>query len=81
MGICAGAGYTCNESINDHSIKAVGAVSMMNIGSMFRSGWSNNEKDADAPALEVPTSLWGFMERGHCFGLRLVRRFIGSARR
>ena len=48
MGICAGAGYTANAAINDHRIKAVGTVSMVNIGSMFRNGWENNIKDADA---------------------------------
>lgn len=48
MGICAGAGYTANAAINDHRIKAVGTVSMVNIGQMFRNGWENNVKDADA---------------------------------
>jgi len=53
MGICAGAGYTSNAAINDRRIKAVGTVSAVNIGSMFRNGWDNNIKDADAiPALE-----------------------------
>lgn len=48
MGICAGAGYTANAAINDHRIKAVGAVSAVNIGQMFRNGWTNNVKDVDA---------------------------------
>lgn len=48
MGICAGAGYTANAAINDRRIKAVGMVSAVNIGSMFRNGWENNVKDADA---------------------------------
>lgn len=48
MGICAGAGYTANAAINDHRIKAVGTVSMVNIGQMFRNGWENNVKDSDA---------------------------------
>ena len=48
MGICAGAGYTANAAINDHRIKAVGMVSAVNIGQMFRNGWENNVKDADA---------------------------------
>jgi fermentation-respiration switch protein FrsA (DUF1100 family) len=51
MGICAGAGYTANAAINDRRIKAVGTVSMVNIGSMFRNGWQNNVKDADATPL------------------------------
>ncbi|WP_317920598.1 alpha/beta hydrolase [Cupriavidus sp. TA19] len=53
MGICAGAGYTANAAINDRRIKAVGTVSAVNIGSMFRNGWDNNVKSADAiPLLE-----------------------------
>lgn len=54
MGICAGAGYTANAAINDRRIKAVGTVSAVNIGSMFRNGWGNNVKDAAAiPYLEA----------------------------
>ena len=54
MGICAGAGYTANAAINDRRIKAVGTVSAVNIGSMFRNGWTNTVKDADAtPLLEA----------------------------
>ncbi|ACI56197.1 Hydrolase of the alpha/beta superfamily-like protein [Rhizobium leguminosarum bv. trifolii WSM2304] len=48
MGICAGAGYTANAAIQDRRIKAVGTVSAVNIGSMFRNGWENTVKDADA---------------------------------
>lgn len=51
MGICAGAGYTCNAAINDPRIKAVGTVSAVNIGQMFRNGWDNSIKDADASPL------------------------------
>lgn len=54
MGICAGAGYTANAAMNDRRIKAVGMVSAVNIGSMFRNGWDNSIKDADAiPALQA----------------------------
>ena len=48
MGICAGAGYTANAAINDRRIKAVGTISMVNIGQMFRNGWLGDGKDADA---------------------------------
>jgi fermentation-respiration switch protein FrsA (DUF1100 family) len=48
MGICAGAGYTANAAINDPRIKAVGTVSLVNIGQMFRNGWTNDVADADA---------------------------------
>ncbi|MDV7612446.1 alpha/beta hydrolase [Acinetobacter baumannii] len=48
MGICAGGGYAANAAINDRRIKAVGTISAVNIGSMFRNGWENTVKDADA---------------------------------
>lgn len=48
MGICAGAGYSANAAIQDRRIKALGMVSAVNIGQMFRNGWDNNVKDADA---------------------------------
>jgi fermentation-respiration switch protein FrsA (DUF1100 family) len=50
MGICAGAGYTANAAINDRRIQAMGTVSAVNIGSMFRNRWDSNVKDADAIA-------------------------------
>ncbi|SDD66928.1 hypothetical protein SAMN05421538_102173 [Paracoccus isoporae] len=53
MGICAGAGYTANAAINDPRIKAVGTVSAVNIGQMFRNGWDGSVEDADAaPMIE-----------------------------
>lgn len=56
MGICAGAGYTANAAINDRRIKAVGTVSLVNIGQMFRNGWENDVKDADAlPYIQAGT--------------------------
>ena len=51
MGICAGAGYSANAAINDPRIKALGTVSMVNIGQMIRNGWDNSVKDADASPL------------------------------
>lgn len=48
MGICAGAGYSANAAINDRRIKALGMVSAVNIGQMFRNGWENTVKDVDA---------------------------------
>ena len=48
MGICAGAGYSANAAIQDRRIKALGMVSAVNIGQMFRNGWDNSIKDADA---------------------------------
>lgn len=48
MGICAGAGYSANAAIDDPRIKAVGTVSLVNIGQMFRNGWTGDTADADA---------------------------------
>lgn len=48
MGVCAGAGYTANAAIQDRRIKAIGTVSAVNIGSMFRNGWENNVKSIAA---------------------------------
>jgi fermentation-respiration switch protein FrsA (DUF1100 family) len=56
MGICAGAGYSANAAINDRRIKAVGTVSMVNIGQMFRNGFTNDVKSADAIPLLVAGS-------------------------
>lgn len=54
MGICAGAGYTANAAIQDRRIKAIGTVSAVNIGSMFRNGWENTVKSIDAlPLIEA----------------------------
>ena len=54
MGICAGAGYTANAAINDRRIKAIGTVSAVNIGQMFRNGWDGSVKDVDAmPLLDM----------------------------
>jgi hypothetical protein len=36
------------EAIDDRGIKAVGTVSAVNIGSMFRNGSDNNIKSTDA---------------------------------
>lgn len=54
MGICAGAGYTANAAIQDRRIKAIGTVSAVNIGSMFRNGWENTVQSIDAlPLIEA----------------------------
>lgn len=49
MGICAGAGYTVNAAIDDPRIKAVGTVSMVNIGQMFRNGWDSRSPTPTPP--------------------------------
>lgn len=50
-GICAGGGYSINAAINDQRIKAVGGISTVNIGAMYRNGWDGSVKDADALSL------------------------------
>lgn len=54
MGVCAGGGYAANAAISDRRIKALGTVSAVNIGAMFRNGWDGTVKSADAmPLLEA----------------------------
>lgn len=58
MGVCAGGGYTANAAMNDHRIKAVGMVSGVNIGAMFRNGWDGCQKPGDAfPLLEAGANV------------------------
>lgn len=40
FGIGAGGGYAISAAIGDRRIKAVGGVSIVNIGEMFRHGWN-----------------------------------------
>lgn len=51
MGVCAGGGYAANAAINDRRIKALGTVSAVNIGAMFRNGWEGTTPSADAAGL------------------------------
>ena len=51
MGVCAGGGYAANAAINDRRIKALGTVSAVNIGAMFRNGWDGTTPSADAMGL------------------------------
>ncbi|MBP5988787.1 MAG: alpha/beta hydrolase [Piscinibacter sp.] len=51
MGVCAGGGYAANAAINDRRIKALGTVSAVNIGAMFRNGWDGSVKSPDAIGL------------------------------
>ena len=51
LGVCAGGGYAIHATMTDRRIKAVGAVSAVNIGSMFRVGWHGNEAPEKSIAL------------------------------
>jgi len=75
MGICAGGGYTAHATINDRRIKAVGTVSAVNIGSMFRNGWNNNTKSEDAiPVLENGSRQEPLSRRAVTVPLALLRK-------
>lgn len=51
LGICAGGGYAVNVAMTDRRIKAVGGVSTVNIGDMFRSGFDDTSDSAQSIAL------------------------------
>jgi len=71
MGICAGAGYTANAAINDHRIKAVGTVSAVNIGQMFRNGFTGEIKSADAMPVLLSGSAARMAEAGGAETVRM----------
>jgi hypothetical protein len=45
LGICAGGGYAINAAMSDRRITAVGTVSAVNFGPMFRAGYEGNRPD------------------------------------
>lgn len=51
LGVCAGGGYAAHAALTDHRIKAVGGVSSVNIGDMFRRGWRDDQDPASALGL------------------------------
>ncbi|KAG5366202.1 hypothetical protein CJU89_0616 [Yarrowia sp. B02] len=53
LGICASGGYCVNAAINDKRIKAVGTLSAVNIGNMYRAGWDGKQKDIALATLEL----------------------------
>lgn len=56
LGICAGGGYATNAAVNDRRIKALGTVSAVNYGQMYRQGWDNTAKPQDClPLLDLAT--------------------------
>lgn len=44
LGICAGGGYTIHAAMLDRRIKAVGTVSAVNYGDMYRFGWEGDQQ-------------------------------------
>ncbi|KAH7371181.1 Alpha/Beta hydrolase protein [Pyrenochaeta sp. MPI-SDFR-AT-0127] len=51
VGICAGGGYGIAAATTDHRIKAVAAVSLVNIGDSTRQGWLNTLNHTDVMAV------------------------------
>lgn len=51
LGICAGGGYAIHATMTDRRIRAVGGVSSVNIGEMFRVGWKGDTDVAQAVGL------------------------------
>ncbi len=51
LGVCAGGGYAANAAVIDTRIKALGTVSAVNYGQMYRHGWDNTARPQDCLAL------------------------------
>ncbi|MCV2217945.1 alpha/beta hydrolase [Thauera sp. Sel9] len=51
LGVCAGGGYAVNAAVIDTRIKALGAVSAVNYGQMYREGWDKSANAQDCLAL------------------------------
>ena len=45
LGICSGGGYAINAAMTDPRIKAVGTVSAINLGAMYRAGYEGTVAD------------------------------------
>jgi hypothetical protein len=45
LGICSGGGYAINAAMTDRRIKAVGTVSAINLGAMYRAGYEGTVAD------------------------------------
>ncbi|MGE9665139.1 alpha/beta hydrolase, partial [Escherichia coli] len=48
VGICAGGGYAIHATMMDRRIKALGTVSAVNYGDMYRQGWEGNQQPASS---------------------------------
>ncbi|MFV9288563.1 alpha/beta hydrolase [Citrobacter freundii] len=48
VGICAGGGYAIHATMLDRRIKALGTVSAVNYGDMYRQGWEGNQQPASS---------------------------------
>jgi len=57
LGVCAGGGYATNAAVIDTRIKALGTVSAVNYGQMYRHGWDNTAKPQDCLALRDMSAM------------------------
>ncbi|MFB2638413.1 alpha/beta hydrolase [Shewanella bicestrii] len=54
MGVCAGGGYATHATMVDRRVKALGTVSSVNYGDMYRFGWDGTQTPDEAmPLLEM----------------------------
>lgn len=51
LGVCAGGGYATNAALIDTRIKALGTISAVNYGQMYRQGWAKTANPQDSLAL------------------------------
>ncbi len=51
LGVCAGGGYATNAAVIDTRIRALGTVSAVNYGQMYRQGWDKSATPQDSLAL------------------------------
>ncbi|KAM0328775.1 hypothetical protein ACHAQA_005189 [Verticillium albo-atrum] len=67
VGICAGGGYGIAAATVDHRIKAVAAVSLVNIGDSTRQGWLNtlNQEDVFSVLDDAKQRLQGTATGGN----------------
>ncbi|WP_342379985.1 alpha/beta hydrolase [Myxococcus stipitatus] len=64
LGICAGGGYAIHAAMTDSRLKAVGAVSAVNIGAMIRQGWDGSTAPAQTLGLRDAGSARRTAEHG-----------------
>ncbi|MEL5336981.1 alpha/beta hydrolase [Serratia nevei] len=48
LGICAGGGYAIHAAIMDRRVKALGTVSAVNYGEMYRLGWEGDQQPSSS---------------------------------
>jgi fermentation-respiration switch protein FrsA (DUF1100 family) len=66
LGICSGGGYAINAAMTDPRIKAVGTVSAINLGAMYRAGYEGTVADMSQAftLLEMATKARSAEARG-----------------